>query len=634
MSRRSPLFSSFLWMARRSKDRLFRGRARRDEDSSARSNESLVENVRWALRVAWETNSVLLALYVGLQITQGFIPAAQALATRGLINTAVAQLRVRSSDLWPIVPWLVLTFAATLAGGLCRLCQDFTSKRLEDDMNLELNTSMLSHAATLDVGFFEDPASQDLLYLARQNSSRNLLRFIAGVLGLTSNLLQMLSLFAILVAIEPLVLLLTPAAIPYLWFQWRLSETKHRLEKSRATKRRWTQYFTSAMTDRSWVPEVKALGLSPLLLGKFRAIVTEFRDQDAQVLVRSLRAAAAFSAFATVALFALLARVALRLLRGGASVGDLAIFGVASGRLRTTLEKQVSAATMIRDETLNVSDLRKLLVTSPGLVAKSGVSHPSIINGEIEFEDVSFSYPGSPGPVLRGISLHIRPGETLALVGRNGSGKSTITKLIGRFYDPDSGVVRVDGRDLREFDSEALHAQISFVFQRYGRYEGTVAENIAYGDWRHLLGENAAVEQVVSEVGLDDMVESMPDGLTTNVGRRFGYFDLSDGQWQRLALTRAFARRAPIVILDEPSANLDPIAERELSTHFRALVQGRTAIIISHRFSTISIADRIAVIEDGQIVELGTHGELVKKCGAYSGLYSSQNGVASAIKAD
>jgi ATP-binding cassette subfamily B protein len=329
-----------------------------------------------------------------------------------------------------------------------------------------------------------------------------------------------------------------------------------------------------------------------------------------------------FSSFATIALFALFARVALRVLRGTSTLGDLAIFGVAAGRLRTTLENQVSAIAGIREEALNVSDLRQLLVARPGIVAAAGARRaPEQVRGEIEFDRVSFTYPGSATAVLRDLSLTIRAGETLALVGRNGSGKSTLTKLIARFYDPTSGCVRVDGHDLRELDPDELRSHLAFVFQQFGRYEATVADNIGYGDWRRLAGQNGAVREVAAEAGLGAMIRSLPDGIDTIVGRKFARFDLSAGQWQRVAVARAFARRAPIVILDEPSSNLDPIAERELASHFRTLVKGRTAIIISHRLSTIRIADRIAVIQDGRIVELGAHDELLKNHGPYADLY-------------
>jgi ATP-binding cassette, subfamily B, bacterial len=583
----------------------------------------LLSNARWALKLTWTTNRVLTVALVGIYFLQSILFAAQALATRGVIDTAVGQLRTGSVVLRPMLAWLTLAFVATLADGLNRLAQDYSSRRLEDDLNLELNSMILIHTAELDVSFFESPSSQDVLFRAKQNAAGSLSRFVGGTLNVISNLIQILSLLAIVVAIEPLILIvIVVAAVPYMRFQWSLTQNRYGLERSRATKRRWTQYFVSSLTDSGSVPEAKILDLAPMMIKKFRAMMTEFRDQDRGLLIRSTRAAAIFSGFATTAIYALFARVALRVLRGTSTMGDLAIFGAAAARLRLTVEVEISSIASLLEQMLNISNLQELLAAKPLIVSTAAPTSPQQYRGEIEFEKVSFTYNSSTQPALQDISLKVRAGETLAIVGENGSGKTTLVKLMVRFYDPTAGCVRIDGQDLKNIDPKDLQSRIAFVFQNFGRYEASVAENISYGDWRNLADDDAAqIERIATEAGIDEMIRRLPAGYQTLVGRQFGGYDLSIGQWQRVALARAFARHASIVILDEPTSNLDAQAEYELFMRCRALARGRTTILVSHRFSTLRIADRIVVMERGRIVEVGSHDELLRNAGHYTRLY-------------
>jgi ATP-binding cassette subfamily B protein len=408
--------------------------------------------------------------------------------------------------------------------------------------------------------------------------------------------------------------------LPYLLFHWRLSKKRFQEEYRRTPQRRWTTYFVSLLTGRQSVAEIKLLDLSPYLRDRFGSLMRQFRDRDRKLYRCNFYGSSLFALVTTVTFFAVFFRVIFRVIEGVLTVGDVAVFGGATARLRFSLEGSIRSLSSALEQTLYISNLIAFFKEKPQMVAGSSMLSTSA-RAEIRFKNVSFTYPGSAEPALRDISLHIRPGETLALVGENGAGKTTLVKLLARLYDPDRGDIEFDGADLRTLSLTQLHKQIGFVFQDFSRYEATAADNIAYGDWRLMAGDRGKVEEIAREAGVDTMIQSMPAGYDTRLGRVFGEHDLSGGQWQRLAIARAFARDASVLILDEPTASLSVQAEYELFCSFHELSRGRTTILVSHRFSTLSIADRILVMEKGRIIESGSHQELMGRAGLYAKLY-------------
>lgn len=581
---------------------------------------------RFTTRVAWEASP---SLIVGLGFTTvalGVVPAAAALTARGLIDATVPQLTADDPSLSPVLPWLIAGMVIAIFEATLQIQREYLNKRLHDDLNLAVTDRILAHASDLDVGYFENPNSQDLLERAQDRAGDRFHSFVNGSFSIATTAVQVLSLAVVLASIEPLTLVaIALLAAPHLVFQSRLATNTFEIQEARATKRRWTAYFVHQLTVQPAVAEVKSLGLGPFLTEKFRNLMTEFRDEDKRLYLRALMGTSIFATASTIVFYALMVRVVMRAIEGAASLGDVAIYAGAAARLRGSVQEGVNAFRRLKEASLHIATLRRFLAVEPPLHAGSGL-RPKTLRGEIGFENLRFQYPGSMDWALDGVNLHIAAGETIALVGENGSGKTTLAKLVSRLYDPTEGRILLDGHDIGDYDPEYLYERIGFVFQQFARYEASVADNIGYGDWRTLLRDRERVEQIARLAGVDELVATMPDGYDTQLGPRFGDHDLSGGQWQRIAVARAFARSASILILDEPTASLDVRAEHALFERFRALAKGRTTLLISHRFSTVSMADRIAVMENGRIVECDTHDALLALGGRYAELHGLHRG--------
>ncbi len=580
----------------------------------------LLGNIRYAFALTWATQPRLALGVIVSGLLRSLLPAGLALVARGLLNAVSDAVAGGSGGYLSF--WICAGLVFTLISAISSSAYQYLIKRLQDEMDLVVAVKILEHAAELEYARFEDPRFQDIVQRAREDSALHFSSVLLMALNLLSNLLISLSLVAILAAITPgLLLVLAPVGAGYFLCHWVLARKGYDDDHARTTKFRWNHYYAQRMTEPSAVAEIKLFGLAPLFIGRFRAVLSEFRDRNRRLFASELAVDLFFVVLSSLAVYWGLLRVIEAVIGGVLTIGDIALFGGAATRLRSVLQEAIAGAGRVRRNLLHINNLVAFLEL-PSQPKPNGGAAPARPVGEIELRDVTFTYPGAGRPALNGISLRIRPGETVALVGENGAGKTTLAKLLVRLYDADGGAVLFDGVDIRSLPTEYVREQVAFVLQDFGRYEATVAENLAFGNWPQLLGQPARIEAVARRAAVNEMIEGLPRGYDTRLGLMFGEHTLSGGQWQQLALARAFARDAAVLILDEPTANLDARAEWRMFSRFKSLAEHRTTLLISHRFATVSMADRIVVMHHGQIIESGTHAELVASRGHYADLYA------------
>ena len=584
-----------------------------------------LKNLPPVLRMVWEAAPQVIVSGVTLRIFAALLPLAVLKVTQVIID-GVYNFTAHRTALPHYFWWLVaLEFAlASLAAILVRLI-NFCDVVLADKYGRHISTRIMEHASRLDLTSFEDPQFYDRMERARvQGTDRIVMIQAAG--QLIQQLVTTVSLAASILFFSPWILLvLIACVVPAFLGETHFAFMGYSLNFRQTPAKREMEYLRVLGGSKESAKELKLFGLAPFLVGRYGKLSNELHSQTVGLAKRRLIIGGLLSLLGTLGYYGSYAFVIYETVVGALTIGALYFLTGAIAGASSNIQAVFATFSTIADQALFVTDLLDFFAMKPTVSSKPGARPvPRPIREGFEFRNVSFIYPGHERLVLSDVSFALKRGERLALVGENGQGKTTVVKLLTRLYDPTTGEILLDGIDLREYDLEDLWKEIGVIFQDFMRYDLTAAENIAIGKIEER--ENSFRLRSAAQKSLaEQVIRKLPKSYEQVLGRRFeGGVDLSGGEWQKIALARAYLREAQLLILDEPTAALDAKSEHEVFQRFAELTQGKMALLISHRFSTVKMADRILVLENGQIAEQGDHQQLLQRGGRYAEMFELQ----------
>lgn len=578
-----------------------------------------------AMSLVWNTSSILTIILATLTLVAGLLPAAIAYIGKLIVDAVVLAAEHGTGDISPPLLYVGLeAVAIAIFAGSQRgiaICQSLLRILLAQKVNILI----LEKALKLDLRQFEDSEFYDKLTNARREASVRPLSLVNRTFGLVQNALSLITYAILLVNFSVwAVIVLIVAAMPAFMGETKFAGEAFRLFTWRAPETRQQHYIENLLAREDYVTEVKLYQLGETLLERYRNLFHQLYSEDRDLTLRRGLWGYFLSLVSTTALYLAYGWIVIETVMGRISLGEMTMYLTIFRQGQSTFSQALSSIGGMYEDNLYLSNLYHFLEAE---VPKYWGNATTGINSQdgIRFENVSFTYPGTTQPALTNISLHLKPGEKLAIVGKNGSGKTTLIKLLTRLYTPDEGKIYLDGLDLQEWDVNVLRQRIGVIFQNFVRYQFTVGENIGVGDVENLVDKQRW--EIAAKKGMaQPFIEKLPQNFETQLGRWFNKGqELSGGQWQKIALARAFMRtQADILVLDEPTSAIDAQAEFDIFNHFRTVTQNQMVFLISHRFSTVRMADKIVVIENGKLIEQGTHEELLQMGGHYAKLFDLQ----------